>query len=152
MFLNLSKFGCQFLCAQNRLTISKTPCITPCHMWGCARANAQHFCPRFAKVCQLHFIVCISKKIVAALMLSQNVRFYMCLGNYFADKFLCKFQWLYLKTGLPQKYFSKTLVTDFLKISLKNTIGILPMYIWVTAELILPLSTVWTLNCFSKPH
>ena len=28
-FINLSKFGRQFLCAQKRLLISKTPCITP---------------------------------------------------------------------------------------------------------------------------
>ena len=27
--VTLPKFGCQFLCAQNRLLISKMPCITP---------------------------------------------------------------------------------------------------------------------------
>ena len=29
-FVNLSKFGCRFLCAQKRLPTSKTPCITLC--------------------------------------------------------------------------------------------------------------------------
>ena len=29
LFVNLSKFGHQFLCTQKQLPISKTPCITP---------------------------------------------------------------------------------------------------------------------------
>ena len=35
-FVNLSKFGCRFLCAQKRLPISKTPCITP-SLWTVCR-------------------------------------------------------------------------------------------------------------------